>query len=133
MASTYRLRVVTPEKIYLDEPVEEIVARGADGDLGVLKGHIPLVTALRTAPLSIKKDGVMSHYALGGGFLEVGKEVVTILTDAIESPIEIDTDRAERALAKAQTQLTSATDLEKADAVAAVKRAQVRLEIAKRK
>ena len=88
----------------LSEPVIETIAPGSEGDLGVLAGHISLMTALRPGEVRVTlADGrTTSHIVIGGGFLEVAPDRTTILAESAERVDEIDLSRAEIDLAEAQ-------------------------------
>jgi F-type H+-transporting ATPase subunit epsilon len=101
MANTIRLELVTPERQLLSEDVEEVIAPGVEGDLGILPEHAALLTSLRVGELVYKVGGVEEYIAVvGGGFMEVGPEKVIILADEAELGKEIDLEEAiERKLA----------------------------------
>lgn len=131
--STIKLDIVTPErKVYSDE-VEMVVARGVEGDLGILPKHMPLVTPLKISGVKIRKEGQEIWVAVSGGFMEVTPERVTILAQAAELPEEIDVARAEQAKARAEQRLAQSgrEDIDYARAQRALQRAINRLEIAK--
>ena len=104
----YHLTIVTPEKIFYEEDVSSIIAPGSEGYLGVLTDHAPLITALIPGKLDIRnKKNEEKVFALNGGFLEVYKNKVTILADSIESPEQIDLERAQSAVERAEKRLKS--------------------------
>ena len=104
----YHLTIVTPEKIFYEEDVSSIIAPGSEGYLGVLTDHAPLITALIPGKLDIRnKKNEEKVFALNGGFLEVYKNKVTILADSIESPEQIDLERAQSAVERAKKRLKS--------------------------
>jgi F-type H+-transporting ATPase subunit epsilon len=97
MADGFHLTVLTPERMVLEQDVYSIVAPGSAGYLGVLRNHAPLITTLVPGKLTVKDLGQKpTVYAIGGGFLEVSRNHVTILADTLESPEEIDLDDALR-------------------------------------
>lgn len=118
MATTFNLKIITPDRIVLDTEVEEVSARAIDGELSVLPNHEPLVTALAIAPVVFKRNGVNDAAAVIGGILEVGTVIpapppgskepqrpvteVTILSDIAELGAEIDAARAKQAAERAQ-------------------------------
>ena len=127
----FRLCVLTGERTVLDETVQSLIAPGTEGYLGVLRNHAALVTGLMPGRLTITDlSGKVEEYAVSGGFLEVRKNVATVLTDAIERADAIDVARAERA-AEAARQLLAKHDpeIDGAEAEAALKRAQNRIRI----
>jgi F-type H+-transporting ATPase subunit epsilon len=131
----FPLEIVTPERKVYGQDVEMIIARGGNGDLGILAGHVPMVTTLKIHHLRIKKDGGEQVIAVSGGFMEVGREKVTILAEAAELPEEIDFDRAQRAKERAERRLAEKDrgDIDTLRAEMALQRAINRLALAKRK
>lgn len=102
----FRLEIVTPNRKFLDEDIEMLVTRTIDGDIAILKDHIPLVTPLSIGILKINyPDGTSKTAALCGGYMEVTKEKTTIVTDSAEWPGEIDKERAEEAKRRAEARL----------------------------
>lgn len=129
-----RLEVVTPERLVLEEDVEIVVARGAEGDVGILHGHEPLITPLATGELMYRMGGEERHLAIAGGFLEVRPDKVVVLADAAERSEEIDRDRAEQARQRAEAALAEnrGTQLE-AEAAASLQKALLRLRVAQQR
>jgi F-type H+-transporting ATPase subunit epsilon len=129
-----RLEITTAEKQVYAEVVEALVAPGLAGELGILPNHAPLMTALQPGELMIRKDGKETYLAVSGGFLEVIGNKVTVLADAAESSEEIDEERARQAVERAQAQIAARTsDLDLAQALTAVRRAETRLRVARRR
>ncbi|KQY92090.1 ATP synthase F1 subunit epsilon [Paenibacillus sp. Root52] len=105
--STFLLEIVTPERLVYSEQVDRISVRGVEGELGILPGHIPMVTPLQIAPIMIKSGKEMKQAAIGGGFIEVRKDKVVILAESAEFPESIDVDRARAAKERAERRLAS--------------------------
>jgi len=105
--STYLLEIVTPERLVYTEQVNSISVRGSEGDLGILPGHLPLVTPLKIAPIRIKIGGQTEVIAVNGGFIEVRKDKVVILAESAERSEEIDVERARAARERAELRLQS--------------------------
>jgi F-type H+-transporting ATPase subunit epsilon len=133
MASVFRLKILTLEKIVLDADVVSIVVPGVDGYFGVLAHHAPLTAALQPGKLTVKEaNGTESIYAISGGFLEVSGNVATLLADAVERACDIDLARAEAAREDAVKMLSSSrTDADTSKARAALCRATTRIEISR--
>src|SRR5919201_2363674 len=91
------LDIVTVERVVLSGDVDYVSAPGIDGVLGILPRHEPLLTALTFGELRYKKDGEERSIAIGGGFMEVRPDKVTVLADAADHADEIDEQRAEEA------------------------------------
>lgn len=131
----YKLSAVTPEKVVFEQDVTSIVAPGVEGYLGVLTNHAPLITPLTSGRLEIRDtSGRHTEYFISGGFLEVSKNIATILADAIELPGEIDLERAKAAEKRARERLEHRTDpqIDEARAETALKRALWRQKMAQK-
>ena len=130
----FPLRVVSVERSLFEGDVEFIVANGADGELGVLARHAPLMTILKPGPLRIQEvyGGPEQVLFVGGGFLEVLPDRVTVLADVAEQAGEISIERAEEARRRAQEKLagtlTTAEETEFQNALAV---ADARLRLAR--
>lgn len=110
MTAQLTLRIVTPERVVLDEKVDEVSAWAIDGEFSILPNHIPLVTALAFDVLRYKTGGQESIAAILGGILEVADNTVTILSDSAELATEIDETRARQAKERAEAEKTQRTD-----------------------
>ena len=126
----YRLRIVTPERVFYEGDVEMVEFNTSEGQIGVLPGHIPLTVIVKPGILVItEKDGT-KEAALHAGFAEILPDQLTILAEIIEWPEEIDEGRAEAALQRAQERLSNRetqTDLARAET--ALQRAIARIEV----
>ncbi len=132
MTGKILLEVITPERVVLKEEVDEVTAPGALGEFGVLPGHTPFMTLLGIGPLRYAKAKEPSSMAVAGGFAEVGPEKVVILAETAELPMEIDVERAQRALERAEAGIKGlpTDDAKFVELEAALKRALTRLSIA---
>jgi len=110
MPGTLNLKIITPERVVLEQAVEEVSARAIDGELSILPNHQPLITALAIDVLRFKVQGVEQIAAVIGGLMEVGENQVTVLSDVAELDTEIDEARAHDAKAKAEAEKTQKTD-----------------------
>ena len=126
------LEIITGERRVLrQEDVEEVIAPGALGELGILPHHAPLITSLAPGELDVKINGVREEYFVAGGFLEVHDDQVIVLADQAESGEEIDIERAEEARARAEQRLQESTaDVDRARAQLALSRSIGRLRVA---
>ncbi len=129
MANTFRLRIVTPEKVVFDEEVEMVIAPGSQGELGVLANHTALVTSLKPGVLQVRRENNNTFEKLSctGGFLHVLNNDVQVLADASEFAAEIDVQRALRARQRAEERLISDHDVDILRAKLALERALARL------
>lgn len=107
MASKFKLEILTPEKLFFSEEVDKVVVNTPNGELGVLRGHIPLVTVISIGAARITIDDVTSEAVLSEGFMEINRDRVIILVDTAEWPEEIDIKRAEAAKQRALNRLHS--------------------------
>ena len=80
-----QLQVITPDRLIVDEVVDEVVAPGEVGEFGVLPGHVPFITTLTTGELKYKKGSAERKLMVEGGLAEVRDDKVTVLTDGIRS------------------------------------------------
>ena len=132
--ATLLFEIVTAERLVSSEEVSVVVAPGVDGELAVLPRHAPLLTALRPGEIRVVKDGEESYIAVSGGFMEVMGNKVTILADTAERAEEIDLQRSEEALKRAQERVAaSATEADLERAMSEMRRSQARLKVAGRR
>src|SRR3990172_3862015 len=100
-----RVSVVTPERVVWDEEADFVLARPADGGLGILPGHAPFLGSLGYARLVVQTPETQKYIAVDGGFIEVLDDRVTVLTGSAELAEEIDVERARRQLQVAEKAL----------------------------
>ncbi len=132
--ATTKLDIVTAERVVFSDDVDEVVAPGVEGQLGLLPHHAPLMTMLLPGELLVKKGDEEFYLAITGGFLEVRPDRIIVLADAAERVEEIDIARAEEAKRRAQERLSEqAPGLDMARAEAALRRSLIRLRVAERR
>jgi F-type H+-transporting ATPase subunit epsilon len=127
------VQVVTPERILFTGEATMVVARTGGGDIAFLTGHAAFLGTLAIWPVRVKLDGGGEEsFAVHGGFVEVSRDTVSVLSDVAEAAGQIDVERARRAKARAETAVREAGTDEDAlrDAEAALARADVRLVVA---
>jgi len=131
--SKMTVEVVTPERVVYSGQAEMVIARGVQGDLGILPNHMPLVSPLKIAPVRIKTEGDKEVLmAVSGGFMEVRGDKVTILAETAELPGDIDVDRAKAAKARAEKRLAEKyAELDVLRAERALQRAMARIDVTK--
>jgi F-type H+-transporting ATPase subunit epsilon len=130
----FRLEVVTAERVVLSEDVDQVNVPGAEGRMGILARHEPLLTSLIPGELDIIRNGETTPFAISGGFMEVLPDRVTILADTAERADEIDEARAEAARRRAEELLRERRgDQEMLLAESQLRRAMVRLSVARLK
>lgn len=133
MPDTFQFEIVTPDRLVAADQAEEMQIPGKNGYLGILPGHAPLITELDVGEISYRRNNVTEHLAVAWGFAEVLPEKVTILAETAERAEEIDVERARQALERAEQRLRSGdANLDYPRALLAVRRAQVRLQVAQR-
>ena len=134
MARTFRLELVTPERVAFSEEVVSLVAPAYDGYVGVLAGHAPMLCVLLPGEIILQGPAGTRYFATAGGFLEVAAAKTILLTDATEPVEDVDLARAEEARKRALERLeqrSAGIDLERARK--AVTRADNRLRQARRR
>ena len=102
------LRVLAPDQSVFDDTADEIILPSTTGLLGVLPGHISMVTAIDFGVLRVLRNGNWDSIALTGGFAEVESDEVTVLVNKAEMGQNIDSVKAEAELEKAKNQLNQA-------------------------
>ena len=133
MAEMIKLEVVTPEKYVVDEEVEIVVAPGVIGEFGVLIGHTPFLTTLKTGTVRYTDaNGKERFVFVSGGFAEALPDKVTVLAESAERRRDIDVARANAAQQRAQDRLAQekAEDIDFVRAQAALERAINRIKLA---
>ena len=128
------LNIVTAERETFSGGVDYVTAPGADGELTILPSHAALMSTLQPGEMRFGVDGEEQAIAVSGGFLEVLADNVTVLADAAEREDEIDEERAEIAVRRAQERIADhGSDLDMERALASLRRAQIRLRFARRR
>ncbi len=133
MAEMIKLEVVTPEKYVVDEEVEIAVAPGVLGEFGVLIGHTPFLTTLKTGTVRYTDaNGKERFVFVSGGFAEALPDKVTVLAESAERRRDIDVARADAAQQRAQDRLAQekAEDIDFVRAKVALERAINRIKLA---
>lgn len=132
--ATFRLEIVSAERSVFADDVDSLTAPGVEGQLTVLPHHAPLLTQLQPGEITVRKGGQETVMVVTGGFLEVLGNKAVILADAAERAEEIDVDRAETAMKRAQDALAAhPKEQEMEAALMSYRRAQVRVEVARRR
>ncbi len=109
--AAFSLSIITPEKVFFDGEVVQIIVRTTEGDIGILANHTRLVASLPSGPLKVKQeDGSWRTAAVSTGLLKVGGNKVSILANAVEWADEIDIDWAKRSEEDARRRLREEQD-----------------------
>ena len=129
------LKVLAPNQNVFEGEAEEVILPSTTGQLGVLPGHISLVTAIDVGVLRLRTNSKWSSIALMGGFAEIESDEVTVLVNSAEIGSQINLEDAEEALVKAKAELGKFADdeknPEKIKAINEVSKAQARIQASK--
>ncbi len=106
------VRIIAPDRTVWDQSADEVILPATSGQLGILSGHAPLLTAISTGVMRVRAAGQWSAIAVMGGFAEVEKDEVTILVNRAERGETVDRSAAESAQAAADKVLAESTDKE---------------------
>ncbi|MEN9226683.1 MAG: ATP synthase F1 subunit epsilon [Thermostichus sp. HHBFW_bins_43] len=107
---TLTVRVITPDHTVWDAPSEEVILPATSGQLGILTGHAPLLTAIGNGVMRVKAGGKWSAIAVMGGFAEVENNEVTILVNRAEMGEKVDKAAAQALLSEASKVLNTSSD-----------------------
>lgn len=129
--SSLLLEIVTPERKVYAQEVDIVIAKGTEGEMGILPNHIPLVTPLKIGPVIAKKGNSRELIAVNAGFMEVRKDKVVILAESAELQGDIDIDRARAAKERAEKRLAASKqdEIDFRRAEIALQRAMNRIDI----
>ena len=132
MSRTFYLEVIATDKTFFTGEVETLTVRTPDGEIGILGGHTPMVTAIAACPMKIRKDGDVLNAYIAEGFMEIKQDKTIIITDFAEWPNEIDVERAKEAEERALKRLSGPlSPIEKSRTEYALTRARTRIKVAK--
>ena len=132
MADLFKLRIITPDRVFYEGEAEMVEFNTTEGEIGIYKRHMPMTVIIKPGILTITEESETKTAALHAGFAEILPDQVTIMAEIIEWPVEIDQDRAEQAKERAEERLqnkTPETDIARAET--ALLRAMARIEVLK--
>lgn len=133
MAQKILLEVVTPEKLLLSQQVDMVIAPGSEGEFGVLPGHCHFLSTLRIGELRYQTDDVWHYMSVLWGFAEVTPSKVTVMAEVAEKAEDIDVERAQAAVEKAEQRLqVGGLPSEVREAEISLEKARLRRRIAER-
>ncbi len=129
-----QLDVVSVEgRVFCADDVDMVIVPGSEGVMGILPRHEPVITSLRPGALEVVRGGEREAIAIGGGYVEVRASQVVVMADAAERADHIDVARAEEARIRARRRLEEAPgEVDAERALASLRRAEVRLQVARR-
>ena len=128
----FTLKIITPDRMFYEGVADMVEFNTTEGEIGIYKNHIPMTVIIKPGVLTITDRETQTKAALHAGFVEILQDGVTILAEVIEWADEIDEDRAEKALDRAQERLRAKdpkTDIARAET--ALLRAIARINAAK--
>ncbi|MBZ4670775.1 MAG: atpC [Oscillospiraceae bacterium] len=135
MPALFRLKIITPDRIFFDGETEHLIVRTTEGNVGILANHIPYAASLPAGALKVKMpDGSFRAAAVADGMIKVSKEKTTVIASSVEWADEIDVERAKKAEEAARERLkvhTSGVEFERA--AFKLKRALNRIDVSKMK
>jgi F-type H+-transporting ATPase subunit epsilon len=126
------LQIVTPDRLVVQERVDEVQVPGFEGYFGVLPGHTPMLASLAVGELWYRQGQEKTYVAIASGFAEVLPDRVTILAKLAEKAEDIDVERADAARQRAEERLAQKSDIDFERARAALAKASTRLHVASR-
>jgi F-type H+-transporting ATPase subunit epsilon len=103
-------RVITPEKVIYDGEADLVVVRIADGDIGIMRDHAPLVSTVEPREVRITQDDERYVFATSDGFFKISENLVQILVEEAAAPDEIDVDEAESRVEQAENELSEISE-----------------------
>ena len=128
----FKLRVITPDRVFYEGDVEMVEFNTTEGEIGALPGHIPMTVIVKPGILTITEAEDTKEAALHAGFAEILPEGITIMAEIVEWPSEIDEARAEAARNRAEERIKSRTpETDIARAETALQRAIARITVLK--
>lgn len=110
MAGTFKFELVSPERVLMSTDADSVVLPGADGDMTVLVGHLPVITTLRPGIIDVASQGKRSRILVKSGFAEIDPERLTILADSAYNVEEMSSSLISSELAAAEASLAAARD-----------------------
>lgn len=105
---SFTVRVIAPDKTVWNGPAEEVILPSTTGQMGILSGHAPMLTALETGVLRVRVDKEWTPIALMGGFAQVEHSEVTILVNGAEAGADINLEEARTVLSEAEIRFNKA-------------------------
>jgi F-type H+-transporting ATPase subunit epsilon len=109
------LEIVTPEDRVYSDTVDTVVIPTVEGEIGILPGHIPLLTQVADGELRVSKGSETKNLVVGGGFAEIDGDRVKVLAEFAINEAQIDEDAAEKAIQRAEDALKGKQELDVAE------------------
>jgi len=130
-----QLEIVTPERLAYSDTVDSVVLPGAEGEMGVLPHHAPLLATLGVGELRIRKGGEEEFFAIAGGFVQVRPDKVVVMAELADLASDIDLEAAREARREAERALEAGfvEGVDLSSARAALQHALLRMRVAERR
>jgi F-type H+-transporting ATPase subunit epsilon len=129
-----KVDIVTRDRRLISDEVDMVTLPGSSGQMGILRGHAPLLSTLQIGEVALHKGNQVQYVAIGGGVVEVRPDKVTVLAESAENADEIDESRAAAALERARQSLADNPPRDRKVAIeAAIQRSTLRLKVARRR
>jgi F-type H+-transporting ATPase subunit epsilon len=129
-----KVEIVTPHRLLASDEVDMVTLPGVEGQMGVMRGHAPLLSTLDIGEIILHKGNQVQYVAVGGGVVEVRPDKVTVLAEVAEHAEEIDVERALAARERARQSLEENPPRERKPVIeAAYRRSTLRLKVAQRR
>ena len=106
------LEIVTPEARVYSDTIDSVVIPTVEGEIGILPGHIPLLTQVADGELRVSKGNATQWLAVGGGFAQIDGDTVRVLAEHAITEEKIDEQAVENAMKRAETELKEAKDMD---------------------
>ena len=132
LPTSLELQIVTPDRLLVQQHVDEVQVPGSEGYFGVLPGHTPMLASLAVGELWYRKGQEKTYLAIAFGFAEVLPDRVTILARLAERAEDIDIERADSARQRAEERIAQKGDVDDERARAALLKSLTRLQVASR-
>jgi F-type H+-transporting ATPase subunit epsilon len=114
MAEKIHFDLVSPEKLLLSQPADMVTVPGTEGYMGVMAGHMALVSALRAGMIDMRNDGVDTRFFIRGGFAEINATQITVLAEEAIPMTELDLAVLDQRIADAQSdEIAAKTDADR--------------------
>ena len=127
----FSLQIITPRGVYFNQEVQSLTIKLSSGYRTILAGHTPLIGSLAYAPMHLVTNGKTEEFAVHGGAINITKEKVSVVCNAIEKKSDIDLARAKKAKERAEKRLQDKDpNLDVKRAQLALQRALIRVELA---
>ena len=110
MAESFQFELVSPERLLMSEPVEEVVVPGSEGQFTVMKGHAPFMTTLRPGVIDIVRNGQRSRIFVRGGFADANADGLTVLAEMALPVEEINPSHLAQEVKNAEEDVADAKD-----------------------